>query len=259
MLKFADLGIDFPLFAADVTEASGWQPSGRCDICSDERAGSQIGIGDYVETRCASCGEATPAPADNRPEACVRCQSDVQLGRDLEEAHGCWTCLRDGRWSSTKDTEAGMVTPLHAELGRTHGLPFPPGQLAETAWADASTDAPTLAGWPVTEPNEAGWRAAMIPADVLRGLVRSPNYISWQGERWLFHCGRPMKYIGLWGKRDFNAAARDGDGLSLAVRSAGLHEEAWQDLSERPGESAILAYMFECFECRMHRGHWDID
>ncbi len=191
MPAFKDLSIDFPLFGADVEEASGWQPTGICQLCSEERAGFQIGIGDYVETRCASCGTATPVPADNKPEACVRCQTDIQLGRELEDTHGCWTCLRDGRWSSTKDTEAGVVTLVHALLGRTHGLPFPPGPLAQTAWADASTDHPTLAGWPVTEPDADGWRAAMIPAEVLRELVRSPNYISWQGEQWLFHCRRP--------------------------------------------------------------------
>ncbi|MDQ3293681.1 MAG: hypothetical protein M3527_04435, partial [Actinomycetota bacterium] len=77
MPAFKDLSIDFPLFGADVEEASGWQPTGICQLCSEERAGFQIGIGDYVETRCASCGTATPVPADNKPEACVRCQTDI--------------------------------------------------------------------------------------------------------------------------------------------------------------------------------------
>jgi hypothetical protein len=259
MPTFEDLSIEFPLFGADVEEAAGWQPSGICEICSEARAGFQIGIGDYIEVRCQSCGAATPVPAGNRPEACVNCQTAVQLGRVAEDTHGCWTCLRDGRWSSTKDTEAGMVTPAHAELGRTHGLPFPPGPIAETAWTEASTDHPTLAGWPAAEPNEDGWRAAMISTEVLRGLVRSPNYISWQGEQWLFHCGRPMRYLGLWGKLDFNGAAADGDGRSLAARSAALPHEMWQYLSDRGGESAFLAYMFECSECHVHRGHWDTD
>lgn len=148
-----------------------------------------------------------------------------------------------------------MVTPIHAELGRTHGLPF----LARTAWADVTTDHPTLAGWPVTEPNDDGWRSAVIPTEVLRGLVRSPRYVTWQGEQWLFHCGRPMRYLGPWGKLDFEAAAPDGDGRALAMSSAGLHEGAWQDLGDRGGESAILAYMFECIACFAPRGHWDVD
>jgi hypothetical protein len=68
-----------------------------------------------------------------------------------------------------------------------------------------------------------------------------------------------MRYLGLWGKRDFNAAAPDGDGQALALGAAALHEEAWRDLSDRAGESAILTYMFQCVACRGHRGHWDID
>ncbi len=42
------------------------------------------------------------------------------------------------------------------------------------------------------------------------------------------------------------------------MSSAGFHEEAWQDLGDRGGESAVLAYMFECIVCRVPRGHWDV-
>jgi len=256
---FADLEIDFPLFGADVSEASGWQPHGVCEICSQQRSGFEIGMGDYVESPCATCEAVTPMPANNHPAECVQCQAEVQLLRDLTGSHGCWRCLRSGRWASTKDTEAGAVTPVHALLGRTHGLPFPPGALADTAWRDTGSNHPTLAGWPVTDPNEDGWRAAIIPSKVLVELVRSPTYITWQGEQWLFHCRRPMKYAGPWGKLEFDAAAPNRDGRSLALSSAGLHEDAWQDLSDSAGECAVLAYMFECLDCRAHRGHWDID
>jgi len=259
MATFSSLGIEFPLFAADVGEAAGWEPAGVCEICSEERAGFQIGIGDYVEGECATCGAMTPLPADNRPESCVGCATEAVLGRNVEETHGCWTCLRDGRWSSTKDTEAGMVTPVHAALGYTHGLPFPPGVLASTAWGAGTTGDPMLAGWPVSEPNEDGWRAALIPAEVLRDLVRTPNYITWQGEQWLFHCRRPMSYIGLWGKRDFVSHAVGGDGRAYANASAGIHDDVWEHLSDRRGESAILVYMFECRACGHHRGHFDMD
>lgn len=82
-----DIAIDLPLIGADVSEAAGRQPSGLCEICSEERAGFQIGIGDYLESRCARCGAATPVPADNRPAECVRCQAGGQLGREITEAH----------------------------------------------------------------------------------------------------------------------------------------------------------------------------
>lgn len=250
MATFSELGIDFPLFAADVDEAASWEPTGTCEICSEERAGFQIGIGDCVEVTCTTCGTATPTPADNRPAPCVQCEADMLLGRNVEETHGCWTCLRAGAWSSTKDTEAGMVTPAHASLGKTHGLPSP---------ATIVGGSPTIAGWPASVPNEDGWSAAVIPSDVLRDLVGSPNYITWQGERWLFHCRRPMIYVGLWGKRDFTSSASDGDGRSFANASAKLPEDVWEYLSDRGGDGAILVYMFECSACGDHRGHWDTD
>ncbi len=250
MASPSDLGIDFPLFGAGIDEADSWEPTGTCVICSEDRAGFQIGIGGYVEVRCATCGAATPVPADSCAELCVACETEVRLGYNVEKTHGCWTCLRDGRWSSTKDTEAGMVTPVLAALGRTHGLPFPP-ELPEHL--------STLAGWPLSDPNEDGWRSVLIPVDVLRDLVRSPGYVTWQGERWLFHCHRPMRYIGLWGKRDFTTLAADGDGRSFAVSAAQLPEEAWEYLSDQGGNSAILVYMFRCRACGDHRGHWDTD
>ena len=123
MPSFAELGIDFPLFAADVSEAVGWQPTGACEICSFERAGFEIGIGDYVSITCPSCASATPAPADGREEACVSCGRTVELVRDLSGMHGCWDCLRGGRWSSTHDTEAGMVDfPRFAGHGWAFGF-----------------------------------------------------------------------------------------------------------------------------------------
>lgn len=250
MVTFAELGIDFPLFGADVEEAAGWQATGRCVLCFEELAGFRIGIGDYVETRCGGCGRLTPVPADDGVDECVHCHEPVVLGDDLLESHGCWSCLRAGRWAATMDTEAGMVTPVHALRGRTHG------RLSPSTLADAE---PTLAGWPVTGADASGWRRAIVPTPVLIELVRTPNYVTWQGEQWLFHCRRPMRYLGLWGKVDFTAAAPDDDGSAHALRTADLPEDVWEHLSERPGESSILTYMFECPTCGAHRGHWDVD
>src|SRR4051812_13091669 len=110
----------FPLFAADVSEAAGWQPTGVCELCSIERPGFEIGIGAYVSVTCPHCASATPAPVDGGDDACVSCGHTVELGRDLSGVHGCSACLRSGRWSVTQDTEAGMVTPVHAQRGCTH-------------------------------------------------------------------------------------------------------------------------------------------
>lgn len=229
MPTFADLGIDLPLFGADVSEASKWSPEGICAVCGIKRAGFMIGIGDYVALSCASCGTLTYAAADGRPEPCHQCSEPVCLESPIEEEHGCWQCLRSGAWASTKDTEAGLVTPLHAAAGETHGRPYPPGALAETAWSESEDEGTTLGGWPVGPPNADGWRAARVPSSVLNDLVRTPTYVTWQGDASLFHCGTAMRYLGLWGKADFTRAAQNGSAQELAYRTAGIHDEAYAE------------------------------
>lgn len=256
MPTFADMGIHFAMFEADVSEAARWSPDGQCVICSQSRPGFTIGIGDYISAVCGHCGAATPVPAAGRSGACISCGGEVGTTELVEGQHGCWRCLHAGRWASTKDTEAGMVTPIHAAVGRTHGLPFPPGSSAETAWS-MDGEEPTLAGWPVTEPNEDGWRAAIVPAPILMELVHTPTYLTWQGEQWLFHCHRTMHYLGMWGKEDFERVAEDPQ--EFAWTATRIHAEAWAALGDRAGESAITVYMFQCPICGTHRGHWDMD
>jgi hypothetical protein len=256
---FADLGIDFPLFAADVSEATEWSPEGTCAVCGVERAGFLIGIGDYVAVTCESCGTRTYATADGRAEPCHHCAEPIRLEFAIEEEHGCWRCLRIGAWASTKDTEVGMVTPIHAAAGETHGRPYPQGAIAGTAWSENEDMGTTLAGWPVGPPNADGWRAARVPSGVLNELVRTPGYISWQGDEWLFHCEAAMRYLGLWGKAAFTRAAQNGSPEELAYQAAGIHNEAYADLANVGGESHVCVYMFDCTSCGTLRGHWDCD
>lgn len=264
MPTFADLGIDLPLFAADVSEASGWSPEGRCVVCSQERAGFDIGIGGYVAIECASCRVTTYASADGRAEPCHACGQPVSLDTPVEDEHGCWRCLADGRWAGTVDTEAGMVTPLHALSGRTNGVPV----VAMRTWAigtagdteiNPDTDTPTtVAGWPGTQPDDGGWSAAIIPAEVLQELVRTPSYSTWQGECWRFHCGRAMTFVGPWGADDFRAASPDGDGAASARAIADINDWAWEGVAPKPAaDASVGVYMFRCATCGEHRGHWD--
>jgi len=126
---------------------------------------------------------------------------------------------------------------------------------------EADTHVPLVAGFPTTEPNEDGWRGVVIPAEVLLDLVRTPSYITWQGEQWLFHCQQAMQYIGRWGRSQFNAAAIDGDGRALAIAIADLNPDAWDlGLAAQPSNnSSVTVYMFRCTKCGAHRGHWDVD
>lgn len=257
MPTFAELSIEIPLFAADAAEASGWAPTGTCSVCDGDRPGFEIGVGCYLETTCRSCGATTPAPADGRVEPCIECGQATTLEPSLEGLHGCWRCLRDGKWTTTMDTEAGMVTPPDAAVGRTHGLPGPVA--GHPAWDVSEPGQPLLAGWPTSEPNADGWRRAVIPRPILWELVRTPNYVSWQGEQWLFHCQQAMTFLGPWGKADFESTATGLRPSEWAVRASGLPPEMWTLLPDRGGEGSVVVYMFRCGECDTYRGHFDMD
>jgi hypothetical protein len=52
------------------------------------------------------------------------------------------------------------------------------------------------------EPNEDGWVSVVIPSAILLELVRTPTYVTWQGEQWLFCCASAMVYLGEWTRAD---------------------------------------------------------
>jgi uncharacterized protein CbrC (UPF0167 family) len=116
-----------------------------------------------------------------------------------------------------------------------------------------------IAGWPALPPNEDGWQQAVIPTDVLLALVTTPSYSTWQGDRWLFHCEQAMVYISPWTKADFNNAAPDGNGESLARRVAHLDSTWWPSVADELDEPAINTYMFRCSACDALHGHLDMD
>ncbi len=101
--------------------------------------------------------------------------------------------------------------------------------------------------------------AVRLPREAMFALLRTPTYSTWQGERWLFCCRRPMTYVGNWREEDFERAAPDGDPERF------FHEVIGEPMSEAPGlwESAatgyVSVYVFRCPACGRHRGHYDSD
>lgn len=266
MATFVELGLELPLFAADVEEASAWSADGACAICGEAGPGFTLGIDADIVASCSACGSEMALPADGDDASCPSCDHGSSLPDSLAGDHACWRCLRSGRWASTMDTEAGMVRWADARRGRTHGVPFEQRPVVWTvgdggASSQEDPRAPEIAGFPTTEPDDDGWRGAVIPTGILLELLRTPAYVTWQGERWLFHCRRAMRYIGRWGRSQFDTAAGDGDGRSLAAATAGLDAEAWDHgLADEPSaESGLTVYMFRCAVCGAHRGHWDVD
>ena len=102
---------------------------------------------------------------------------------------------------------------------------------------------------------EEGWVGARIPGTHLSELVRTPTYLTIQGDRWLFCCVAPMTYVGPWSRADFSVRARGGDGESLFYSIVdGAGPDLW--LNRLHDETGV--YVFRCRSCGRHRAHWDI-
>ncbi len=106
---------------------------------------------------------------------------------------------------------------------------------------------------------------AKLPVDTWSGvkraepavleLLRTPTYVTLQGEKWEFCCGAPMMYLGMWGQKEFNAHAKNGDGQALFEEIVEEPEEGlWE--GELHDETGI--YVFRCGACGKMRANWDI-
>lgn len=104
-------------------------------------------------------------------------------------------------------------------------------------------------------PAEDDWAGARLPREMMLELLRTPTYVSLQGEQWQFCCGRPMVFLGAWSREEFARRAPDGDGRRLfdsIVQDVvpGLWEDALHD------ETGV--YVFRCPKCERLTAHWDI-
>ncbi len=239
MTTFADLGIPFPLFEAEIERASEYVGVGRCSLCGGEQVHCfELGIGADIIVKCPSCGEENPLDAEGRQHtSCRACSGHVPFPEVDDPPLGCYECLRSGRAAMTKDTVLGMVRWEDAQRGLTHGVP-----------GLKTTDFETVA-------KEDDWVAAKIPKAHLLELVRTPTYVSIQGERWQFCCRQPMTFIGGWDRNDFDRNAPDGKGEVLFREIVqDVVEGLWED--ELHDEAGI--YVFRCKQCGRLTAHWDI-
>ena len=172
-------------------------------------------------------------------ETCDICGNTTQHTFDTMEEDVCYTCLRSRKASITKDTEFGMVGREEAERGRSHGIP------------GLTTDM-----FPVVPTDDPEWQAAVIPSEHLWELVSTPSYSTWQGDRWLFCCARPMVYLGPWTREAFQKAAPDGDAYKEAAGMVGSDEVSYWKGQFPDG---LSFYVFRCATCDKRRAHCDID
>jgi uncharacterized protein CbrC (UPF0167 family) len=174
-------------------------------------------------TGCIFCGRVGP---------CFRLGAAICPTLDQaqkENAHGCFSCLKAGRFQCWHDTEIGVLD----ESGLTHIYNHnkkPPSDFPRTALVE---------------------------------LRKTPQIVTWQQELWLIHCNDFMAYVGTWTPEDFYKNAPDGDGRSLFLRMTDRYNHLW-DSSLREGEERLASwratyYAFRCLHCGELRGNWDCD
>lgn len=250
---FADLGNPFPLFQGPVAHAAHTRGEATCSLCGRERFCLELSIGHDVLSPCSSCGALTDFSADADPQRCVSCGTEDALAASVEGEPACLVCLMEGRFAITKESDLGMVRWRDARAGSTHGLPLPLG-----AGGSPTTD---YLGFQADPPNEEGWQKIRVAGEALLPLVLTPDFESIQGAVWKFHCGRPMAFVGRWGRSDFARHAPDADGASFARAVADLDADAFAGLGESGDDdnAAVWAYGFRCAVCGAVAANWDAD
>ena len=102
-----------------------------------------------------------------------------------------------------------------------------------------------------------------VPADVpehVREEVahRTPGFIGWQQEHWMFHCSDAAAFLGLVGWDDV-ADLPDAVGSlrsDLAEIGVGTAEADWQiKMMRRDGD--LTGYLFRCLHCGTHLAYSD--
>ena len=240
MTTFSELRIPFPLFEGRVEDASEYVGEGVCIACGEQAAHCfELGIGADVIIGCPKCGAENGLDADDAADQeCRACGTVIEFPAfEDERVVSCYACLRAGRAAITKDTRLGIITWDQAVQGVTHGVPG----------LHASEFEPV--------PLEAGWVGARLPREEMHELLRTPTYVSFQGERWEFCCKKPMVYIGTWTQQDFETASTVSNGRAL-------FEEVVQDIVEGLWEGELHdstgVYVFRCGLCGRRTANWDI-
>lgn len=134
-----------------------------------------------------------------------------------------------------------------------------------TGWIYATTpygpgDQPAdLCPWCIADGSAAGRfgsgfvsdMAGEVPDEVADEVnLRTPGFISWQGERWLTHCGDAAAFLGPVGWEEL----KDLPDAQAALLEDGCDEEMLA-LVRKDGD--LTAYLFRCLHCGVHLAYAD--
>ncbi|TWU22372.1 hypothetical protein Pla52o_34280 [Novipirellula galeiformis] len=157
----------------------------------------------------------------------------------------CYQCFRGGKVDNAIDTELGMVRVEDARLGRTHGLPL--------------GNPPVLGNYELipqpVDPNfpDETWYHVRIDSQHLFEIIRTPDYYSWQGERWQFCCNRPCAFLGTLPAGALPDSESPADAIANWFRLPDW--DAIGDTDFGP----LTFYVFQCVSCGGFRYHEDCD
>lgn len=155
----------------------------------------------------------------------------------------CYACLRADASNEGRDTELGMVRREDAERGLTYGVPL--------------ADPAELAGWELV-PHEVDpqfpderWYSVRVARDELLELLRTPEFVTWQGARWLFCCKKACVFLGDWPPALTN--------VDEVAKAFGMTPDDADDLVGEIEGGHVSTYAFECRVCKRLRAYMDRD
>lgn len=96
-----------------------------------------------------------------------------------------------------------------------------------------------------------------IPMTVIDAIARrTPGYVAWQQDRWLFHCGDGAAFLGVVGAKEL---ADHQDALEMLRREhARLPAQQVENyLAALDKDGQPTAYLFRCRSCARHLAYSD--
>jgi uncharacterized protein len=102
---------------------------------------------------------------------------------------------------------------------------------------------------------DTGWGVPEdVPSEVFEVLERrTPGFIGWQQEHWLYHCGDAAAFLGLVGLSELRGHPDAVEMLRQEWEDSGEDSDGWEPyLTALDREGGSTAYLFRCLRCGAH-------
>ncbi len=258
-LYFSDLGLDFPLFKAPVSEACEYVGVRTCDIChSNSDHCFEFGDNLVLFLDCIFCKKRNSVPSHNTKEQnCHYCSASISypIVENSKNVIICYQCVCLDRVKFYHETEYGYISI--EDDGSTSVLGcIPPDRVLNCEFNVVEEKISNNNSQNSSIETNSKY-IACIPENVCEKLFKTPCYDSWQGEEWQFCCKNAMVYIGKWGKNDFINAAPDGNGekyfYTILSDKLAASYEVWNNMNTA---FTPEVYVFLCDMCGKNKAHF---